>query len=97
MKPISNNTEQSQAWAQNVFKPWMNGSKLEIEAAFLLCEANKKKVCKELCKFIAKAKQRSEEPYSPKTLLQLLINLQSYASDRNPLACKFMDVKDPIF
>lgn len=43
MKPISNNTEQSQAWAQNVFKPWMNGSKLEIEAAFLLCEANKKK------------------------------------------------------
>ena len=47
-----------------------------------------------LCKFIVEAKQRSGEPYSPKTLLQLLVNLQSYASDQNPAASNFMDSKD---
>ena len=39
----------------------------------------------------------AREPYNPKTLLQLLVNLQSYASDRNPAAFTFMDAKDPIF
>ena len=37
------------------------------------------------------------EPYNPKTLLQLLVHLQSYASDRNPAAFNFMDAKDSIF
>ena len=97
MKPVSKNTKRSQAWALNVFKEWMNGSKLEKEADFLWCEADKEQVCDLLCKFIAEAKQCSGEPYSPKTLLQLLVNLQSYASDCNPRACKFMDIKDPIF
>ena len=31
-------------------------------------------------RFIAEAKQCSGKPYSPKSLLQLLINLQSYAT-----------------
>ena len=50
-----------------------------------------------MCKFVAKARQRNGEPYSPKTLLQLSSNLQSWAFLKNPNAHHFMNVRDPVF
>ena len=55
------------------------------------------KLCDKLCRFIVEAKQHSGEPYSPKSLLQLLNNLQIYANEQNPAAFNFMDSKDPEF
>ena len=82
VKPMSKNTERSQRWALNVFKEWVRSNDWpEVEVERLWNEADSKKVCEMLCRFIVEAKQRSGEPYCPKTLLQLLINLQSYASN----------------
>ena len=50
-----------------------------------------------LCRFIAEANQRSGEPYSPKSLPQLLIILHSYATEQNAAACNFLDGKNPLF
>lgn len=92
---MSKNMQRSQTWVLNVLKEWLNGDELDMEVEFV--ESNwEGKSFWWLCKFIAEAKQRSVELYSPKTLLQLLVNLQSYASDRNPAAFNFMDAKDPI-
>ena len=71
-KLTSKNTKRSQVWALNVFKEWVgNNRELEIEYEHLWSETDKEKVCGMLCRFIAEAKQRSGEPYSPKSLLQL--------------------------
>ena len=51
-----------------------------------------------LCRFVIEARQRSGKPYSPKSILQMMINLQSCAIDKNPTgACRFMDSKDQSF
>ena len=82
VKPMSKNTERSQRWALNVFKEKVRSNNWpEVEVERLWNEVDSKKVCEMLCRFIVEAKQHSGEPYCPKTLLQLLINLQSYASN----------------
>ena len=98
VKPMSKNTERSQRWALNVFKEWVRSNDWpEVEVERLWNEADSKKVCEMLCRFIVEAKQRSGEPYCPKTLLQLLINLQSYAGSQNPTASNFLDTDDQVF
>ena len=80
-KPTSKNTQHSQLWSFNVYKEWLNSreeddSKCVVED---LWSSDAKKVCNMLCRFVVEARQRSGEPYSPKTILQMMINLQSYA------------------
>lgn len=63
---------------------------------FLWKKFQKEKVYDVLRKFITEAKQCSGNRITLR-LLQLLVQLQSYVSDRNPAAFNFMDAKDPIF
>ena len=49
-----------------------------------------------MCKFL-EARQQNGNHYSPKTLLQLSINLQSWALAENPNTCHFMDKRNPSF
>ena len=50
-----------------------------------------------LSKFIAEARQSRGEAYTPKTLLQLMTNLQAFPYTKNPRACHFMNHKDVRF
>ena len=56
----------------------------EVKVECLWNEADLKKVCEMLCRFI-EAKQRSSEPYCPKTLLQLLISVRKQTQVRASL------------
>ena len=61
----------------------------------LWCE-DSDKLCEMLSKFIAEARQSSGEAYTPKTLLQLMNNLQAFEYTIYPRACHFMNHKDTI-
>lgn len=60
-----------------VFHEWLKdrGSDTQYTESDLWSE-DAEKVCEMLSKFIAEARQTNGEPYSPKTLLQLMTNLQ---------------------
>ena len=97
-KPIAKNTERAHEWAMKVFHEWLKdrGSDTPYTESDLWSE-DAEKVCDMLCKFIAEARQTNGEPYSPKTLLQLMTNLQGLTFVRNPHACHFMDHKAIAF
>uniref|UniRef100_A0A1X7TFH8 DUF3504 domain-containing protein n=1 Tax=Amphimedon queenslandica TaxID=400682 RepID=A0A1X7TFH8_AMPQE len=98
LKPTSKNTERSQTWALNVFRSWIAASETGSGVAdSILWEGDPKDVCTLLCQFIKEARQQSGEPYCPKTLLQILSNLQGFALSKNPHAPHFMNHKDPVF
>ena len=80
------NTDRSQTWAYCVFKAWLeNQLSSDLDEQVTLYEESDlysedaEKVCAMLCTFIAEARQQNGSPYSPKSLLQLVTNLQSYA------------------
>ena len=83
-KPISmsKNMQRSQTWALNVLTKWLNGGKLNMEVDFLLKIIEKEKVCGVLCKYIVEQNSAQGNCIALR-LLQLLVNLQSYASDHN--------------
>ena len=98
------NTDKSQLWAFCVFEAWIENQcgsepdddQIRYKKSDLYAE-DAKRVCSMLCKFIVEARQRNGSPYSPKTLLQLAINLQSYALKVKAGSCRFMDIKNPEF
>ena len=94
---MSINTLRSQTQALNVWKEWTVSIGEKIDVDQLWNEKEKVKLCDKLCRFIVEAKQRSGGPYSSKSLLQLLNNLQIYANEQNPAAFNFMDSKNPEF
>ena len=101
-KPPSKNTEQAQQWAFNVLCEWirLKGEADGSEKVYVkedLWGSNAEKVCKMLSKFVLEARQSNGEPYTPKSVLQLMINLQSFAFLKNPKACHFMNHKDIDF
>ena len=54
-------------------------------------------VCEMLSLFCSEVRQQNRELYTPKSLLQVLINLQKYARDQCPTSFHFMDQKDSRF
>ena len=88
--------QRSQEWSFNVYKEWLNSQEEDDSKCVVddLWSSDAEKVCNMICRFVVEARQRSGEPYSPKTILQMMINLQSCALDKNPLgACHFMDTQ----
>lgn len=55
------------------------------------------KVCNMLSIFVLEARQSNGQAYTPKTMLQLMVNLQGLAFSRNPNTCHFMNHKDITF
>ena len=101
-KPSCKKTERSQLWAFNVFKEWLkfhaSGESEEPVVEYVeadLFSEDAEKVCAIMCKCVLEARQQNGNHYSPKTLLQLSTNLQSWALAQNPNACRFMDARDP--
>ena len=50
-----------------------------------------------MSKFVLKAHQSNGQAYIPKTILQLMVNLQGLAFSRKPNACDFMNHRDVTF
>jgi hypothetical protein len=46
-----------------------------------------------ICQFCLEVKQQNGLSYTPKSLLQILINLQNYAHSQNPETFNFMSQK----
>ena len=55
------------------------------------------KLCEMLSCFCLEVKQQNSNHYTPKSVLQMLINLQKYAYERNIQAFHFMNQKDERF
>ena len=98
------NTKKSQLLAFCVFQVWVENqccSEPDDDQIrykeFDLHPEDTNKVCSMLCKFITKARQRNGSPYSPKMLLQLATNLESYAPKVNAKSCRLMDIRNPEF
>ena len=79
-------------WAFKVLRDWISGVS-EYSVADLWCEDGEK-VCNILSQFVA---ETNGSFYTPKTLVQLLSNLQSAAYAKNPKPCHFIDHKDIVF
>ena len=90
-KPKSANSERSHQWAFRVYELWVSTVK-DVRVGDLWGD-DKEKLCNNLCKFVEVC-QSCGKPYTPKTLLQLLTNLQSVAFERNENAFHFMNYKD---
>lgn len=76
------------------FNDWISGVDFTLSD---LWYDDGKKVCQMLSKFVAEARQKSASKlYTPKSLLQLMINLQSVVYENNPQVCLFMDEKNVI-
>ena len=94
------NTDKSQLWTFCVFEAWIENQcgsepdddQIRYKESDLYAE-DAKRVCSMLCKFIVEARHWNGSPYSPKMLLQLAINLQSYALKVKAGSCWFMDIK----
>ena len=89
------NTKKAHQWAFKVFRDWISGVS-EYSVADLWCEDGEK-VCNILSQFVAETRRTNGSFYTPKTLVQLLSNLQSAAYAKNPKACHFIDHKDIVF
>ena len=112
-KMPSKNTVRAHQWALKVFQEWLKfvkvgsssgessndeGSAGGYQEDSLWSESqNAPMVCKMLCQFVSEARQGNGRPYTPKTMLQLLTNLQSVAFSRNRTACHFMNHHDVNF
>ena len=92
------NTDRLQTWAYCVFKEWLeNQQSSDLDEQVTLYEESHlysedaEKVCAMLYTLIAKERQQNGSPYSPKSLLQLVSNLQSYALKIDAQSCRFME------
>ena len=47
--------------------------------------------------FVAEVCNKKGEPYTPRTIHQLLAGLQQYMVDNNPASPKFLDKDEPCF
>ena len=76
-------------WAFNVFKEWnrqRNGSdRAQKYTENDLWSEDAAKVCEMLTQFVLEARQSNGKPYTPKSILQLMINLQGLAFQRTNL------------
>lgn len=94
-KPKSTNSKRSH---QGLSKFMSYGfQQLKISRVEDLWGDDKERLCNNLCKFVVEVRQSYGKPYTPKTLLQLLTNLQSVISERNKNAFHFVNFKDVAF
>ena len=88
------NTDRSQTWVYCVFKEWLeNQQHSDLDEQVTLYEESHlyskdaEKVCTMLYTLKAKERHQNGWPYSPKSLLQLVTNLQSYALKIDAQSC----------
>jgi hypothetical protein len=100
-KQVPKHTVTSLSWAYQAFEQWIkqsstiSGRTYKIED--LWANEDPVQLCEMLSCFCLEVKQKNGDSYTPKSVLQLLINLQKYALDQNDEAFHFMNQKDQRF
>ena len=97
---VPKNTNISLKWAFRIFSHWVEHSKevgrdYKTEDLWLCRDA--KQFTTMLSQYCLEVKQRNGTPYTPKSILQILINLQSYARSQDTDSFSFMNQKDTRF
>lgn len=85
---VPKNTAVAVNWELRLFTEWITHSNEEASRSYAVsnlwsCD-NAENVCKMLSLFWSEVRQRNGEPYTPKSLLKVLINLQKYAHNQCP-------------
>ncbi len=98
---VPKNTCAAVKWAFRLFSDWIgHGSDVcdrQYTVEDLWDSENPEKVCEMLSLFCTEVMQQNGERYTPKSLLQILINLQKYAKGQSENAFHFMNQKDGRF
>ena len=82
-KAIVKNTQKSTMWAVRMFMSWeekrneRNDEKCPIE---VLCTSNMAELCHWLCVFVKEARHDDVQPYTPRSLTQLLFGIQCFSN-----------------
>ena len=97
------NTQKNTGWAISCFREWRsvhNASKVEGERLCrndLLENPEADDLNYGLARFVAELRNQSGEPYSPRSIHQILCGVQRYNLEINPTAPRIMDKDDPRF
>ena len=97
---IPPNTAKNTTWAMRVFEEWCCARNKkctgdEVCGANVLDSPVTDSLNFWIPRFVAEVRRQDGEPYPPKTIHQILAGLQRYMLDKNPLASKFLDQKNP--
>ena len=100
-KAVPKNTTVAINWAFRLFEDWVSHSN-ELEGHCysvedLLSHDDSAKVSEILSLFCLDIKQQNGKPYTPKSVLQILVNLQNYAREKDKECFHFMNPKDERF
>ena len=86
-KKVPKNTLTAVNWAFRVFEDWVTHSSYVdgrcYKVEYLWSHEDPSKLCEMLACFCLEVKQQNGNHYTPKSVLQMLINLQKYAHERN--------------
>ena len=100
-KFVPKNTSVALNWAFRIFSHWVdhsqgiNGRNYKPEDLWLCRDAES--FCEMMSLFCLEVKQKNGNPYTPKSILQILTNLQSYAHSQDSESFPFMNQKDARF
>ena len=96
-KAIPKNTTVALNWAVRLFEAWIDFANKEEEqfcVEDLWSNKDASKLATMLSRFCLEVKQQNGNPYTPKSVLQILINLQNYARAKDTKCFNFMNSKD---
>ena len=98
IKFVPKNTTTAINWAFRIFSDWTQQSgdeNYQPESLWMLRDSEK--FATMMSQFCLEVKQQNGKPYTPKSLLQILINLQNYARTKDENSLPFMSQKDERF
>lgn len=98
IKFVPKNTTTAINWAFRIFSDWTQQSgdeNYQPESLWMLRDSEK--FATMMSQFCLEVKQQNGKPYTPKSLLQILINLQNYACTKDENILPFMSQKDERF
>ena len=96
-KAIPKNTMIAVNWAVKTLQDYSASTSHGYAAEDLWRGDQPEKVCAMLSRFCMEVKKQNGSPYTPKSLLQLLVNLQNNARSINQHCFNFMNAKDVRF
>ena len=95
------NTLKSTAWAVRVFEDWRKQRNSKCPSRIIpddvLLAGDNASLCEWLCVFCKEARKQNGEPYTPRSISQLLAGIQRYMHRETDSGITLLDGKDPVF
>ena len=97
---VPKNTEKSTRWALRVFSEWLrqrNERSDEKCPEDILLSDDRSELCRWLCVCVNEIRKEDGEPYTPRSITQLLSGLQRHILTTKKVAVRLVDSTNPIF